>query len=216
MINLLDYEDFIREEGNSISQKLVFEYIDNIIQKKLSEGLKSHELICTQDIRGAGKTYQLVKFAKENNLSVIVIGSAIAEAIKLACNYGKVYGQNDRDIHDMECVIDEGVDVKLLGKRLNINILTGYSNMKENICSTVNKKNEKKYFISYVAYAYTGKTEWTVLPNDSFNTIMYIDEEITSKLLEKIQENLVDKLNEVAGENKQYYSTQIIFYNEIK
>lgn len=61
---------------------------------------------------------------------------------------------------------------------------------------------EQKYFISYVAYLKGGK--------DAFlNDIVIIDEEINSELLEKIQESLVNKVNEET-ENNPYFATQII------
>lgn len=62
---------------------------------------------------------------------------------------------------------------------------------------------ERKYFTSYVAYAKYG--------NDFFNDIVYIDEEITTALIERIQESLLAKLNDgIQKSNNRYCATQII------
>jgi len=61
---------------------------------------------------------------------------------------------------------------------------------------------EQKYFIAYAAYGDENP--------DLFNTIIYIDEEITSDLIEKIQESLVERLNEGTNLKYKYYATQIV------
>jgi hypothetical protein len=61
---------------------------------------------------------------------------------------------------------------------------------------------EQKYFISYAVYLDGGRTVF-------LNSIIYIDEEITSELIEKIQESLTERVNE-ACKNNPYYGAQII------
>jgi len=65
---------------------------------------------------------------------------------------------------------------------------------------------EKKYFIGYVAYARTNDR------TDFFNNVVYIDEDITMTLIEKIQTDLLNILNE---EKDRYYAIQIISFSEI-
>jgi len=61
---------------------------------------------------------------------------------------------------------------------------------------------EQKYFISYVGYIEGG--------GDTFlNDIIFIDEEITSELIQDIQDSLLNKLNEERLSNP-YFATQII------
>jgi hypothetical protein len=64
---------------------------------------------------------------------------------------------------------------------------------------------EQKYFVSYVAYA-SGNNK------DFFNDIVYIDEAITSELLSKMQEDLVDRVN---YGHSTYFAAQIIGLNKI-
>lgn len=57
---------------------------------------------------------------------------------------------------------------------------------------------KQKYFISYVAY-HNYRT-------DFFNDIIYIDEEITMELLERMQDSLLNKVKK----HGDYFGTQII------
>lgn len=64
---------------------------------------------------------------------------------------------------------------------------------------------EQKYFISYIAY---NDNEYVIL-----NDIIYINEEITSELLEQIQESLINRLNK---EELQYPYNQAQIINLVK
>ena len=72
---------------------------------------------------------------------------------------------------------------------------------------------EKKYFISYVAYAQNNETK---LQNgkDFFNETITIDENISSELLMDIEEGLMTRLNDNI-ETSTYYAVQIMFFKEI-
>jgi hypothetical protein len=65
---------------------------------------------------------------------------------------------------------------------------------------------EQKYFISYVAY------QKDIDKKDFFNDIIYIDEDITINLIEKIQDSLLKKINDKT-ESKPFFATQIISMN---
>jgi phenylalanyl-tRNA synthetase alpha subunit len=69
------------------------------------------------------------------------------------------------------------------------------------------QKREQKYFIAYVAYRNDCDNKTS---KDFFNDIVYIDEEITSDLLDKIQDSLLNKANNYAQSHNVYYATQII------
>lgn len=64
---------------------------------------------------------------------------------------------------------------------------------------------EIKYFISYAAYS----NKNVEVKIDFFNDIIYINEDITTDLINKIQYSLIDKLNEGSNFNS-YFATQII------
>lgn len=65
-------------------------------------------------------------------------------------------------------------------------------------------EKEQKYFIAYIAY---GQNNCDIY-KDIFNDIVYIDEEITSDLLSKIEDSLLDKINNT--EIIKYFGTQIV------
>lgn len=129
MINLLDYNDFVRRSNNIGGYYLKYE-MDKIIQTKLKEGYVNNDLIYTQDLRGIGKTYELIKFAKEQGLNVIISHSNIREEFKRKYNYANVYSERDEvllRLYDKKCIIDEYVDIQLL-KDKGFNIVTGFTN----------------------------------------------------------------------------------------
>jgi hypothetical protein len=64
---------------------------------------------------------------------------------------------------------------------------------------------ELKYFLSYAAYSADNV-------KDFFNDIVYIDEEIDMKLIESIQDSLLNKMND--GKIT-YFAVQIISINKI-
>jgi hypothetical protein len=61
---------------------------------------------------------------------------------------------------------------------------------------------EQKYFVSYCAYSGSNSVDW-------LNDFVYIDKEITPKLIISIQDDLINKLNAHVG-SQLYYSAQII------
>jgi len=65
---------------------------------------------------------------------------------------------------------------------------------------------EQKYFVGYAAYAYMNNR------TDFLNNVVYIDEEITMELVEKMQADLLNVLNE---DKDRYYAVQIISLNKI-
>lgn len=67
---------------------------------------------------------------------------------------------------------------------------------------------EQKYFIAYIAYGCNNHDTY----KDIFNDIVYIDEEITSDLLSKIEDSLLVKLNN--NEIVKYFGTQV--FNIVK
>ena len=68
---------------------------------------------------------------------------------------------------------------------------------------------EQKYFIAYVAYYEVCK--W--IKEEFFNDIIYIDEEITTKLIQNMQSSLLERLNKETS--NPYYGVQIININTI-
>jgi len=65
---------------------------------------------------------------------------------------------------------------------------------------------EQKYFVGYAAYAYMNNR------TDFLNNVVYIDEEITMELVEKMQADLLNVLNE---DKDRYYAVKIISLNKI-
>jgi hypothetical protein len=76
--------------------------------------------------------------------------------------------------------------------------------------NSVISKKEQKYFIAYVAY---GKLIDNSTYKDVLNDILFIDEEITSDLLDKIESSLLEKINSNQYQIK-YFATQI--FNIVK
>ena len=114
MINLIDTELQIA--------------IQDILQKKLTQGIIKRELVNVFGLRGVGKTYGLIKFAKNTGLSVIVFNKSIASLYKKECNYEKIYGKEELSKigDDDYIIIDEGTfDYDTL-VREGYKVVTGY------------------------------------------------------------------------------------------
>lgn len=122
IINLIDYTDIDNCNGNII----LVRNFNNLVKDKLFKGFINNKLINTQGLRGIGKTYQLINFAKEHNYIVVVGTSTIALEFRKKYNYEKIYGQNDTIIRDKEVVIDELVDIQKLKNEYDCKIITGY------------------------------------------------------------------------------------------
>ena len=131
MINLLDYEN-----------------CEELLEKKLKEGIKAHELIYIDGLRGIGKTYQLVKLARKYNWVVVEPTKLGADALRKTLNYERIYCQTDNILRKQQVVVvDEGVNIEKLLTDMECDIITGFTNMKEYTdCNTRDiLKNLKNY-----------------------------------------------------------------------
>lgn len=106
-------------------------YIGDIIYNKLQLAAQNNEIINTQWLRGIGKTYQLIKFAKHNNYILL---HPQANILKEKYKYDFIYEpkiDKIRGISNKNVVIDEGIkNIKEL-KDDGFNIITGYYTPKE-------------------------------------------------------------------------------------
>ena len=132
MIYLLDGTEFqpmINYVGVAISIEAKFNMSD-IIYNKLKLASETNQLIHTQWLRGIGKTYCLIQYAKRNNLTVLEANRNQASKIRLYEKYDKVYSSDiptlkgQKDIKDV--VIDEGVTNIQELKDNGFNIITGF------------------------------------------------------------------------------------------
>lgn len=133
MIYLLDGNEFnIYNAVESLDQnKNIITYYNSFnmrmtIQDKLKLASQTKELIHTQWLRGIGKTYELVRFAKENGYIVI---HPNANTIKERENYKEIYPNSINLIRgngNKNIVIDEGVTNIEELKNEGFNIITGF------------------------------------------------------------------------------------------
>ena len=115
MINLIDTELQIA--------------IQDILQKKLTQGIIKRELVNVFGLRGVGKTYGLVNFAKNTGLSVVLFNKNLADKYIKECNYEKVYGKEELSrIGDDYIIIDEGTVDYVTLVREGYKVVTGYYN----------------------------------------------------------------------------------------
>jgi len=132
MIYLLDGTEFkpsINYVGvkNSIEAKF---NMSDIISKKLSLASESNELIHTQWLRGIGKTYELIRFAKRNNYIVFHPNAmVVSERENYEYIYFPAYRFSIKDETEIRnAVVDEGISdsgIQLL-KDAGFNIITGF------------------------------------------------------------------------------------------
>jgi hypothetical protein len=102
-----------------------------ILEERLIEGFCKGELIYTQELRGIGKTYSLVRFAKDRGFVVIEPNKARAEDLRKTYNYKNIYGVEDMNLRKMQvCVVDEGINIEKLLNDMECTILTGFSDIK--------------------------------------------------------------------------------------
>ena len=132
MIYLLDGSEFEPELycGNGSIKRILADFkMSDIIYDKLQLASQTNELIHTQWLRGIGKTYELVQFAKVNEYAVLEPMNIGAEAIREKENYRRIYSniktlKEQTDIKNI--VIDEGVTNLQELKDAGFNIITGF------------------------------------------------------------------------------------------
>ena len=114
------------ETINLLNEKeiIVFE-----LQNVLMEGMKTQSLVYTQGIRGIGKTFNLIKFARKYNFWVVVRSNSQATILREKYDYLNIFGQDDKNLRMMQIVVvDECVDVDKLLKDMECKIITGFTN----------------------------------------------------------------------------------------
>lgn len=85
-------------------------------------------MIYTSELRGIGKTYELIRFAEYNNYSVVVFTKELAELLKKKYNYKYIFSQDQlRGIRNKKIVIDEYVEFEKIKKEKYFEIITGFS-----------------------------------------------------------------------------------------
>lgn len=146
-MNLINYNDI----GGSSDNITLFKSFNDIIKDKLDKGLISQNLINTQDLRGIGKTYQLIEFAKKHNYIVVVATFTIAKNLREKYKYNKIYSSVDKDIRDKDVIIDELVDINQIEKEMNCKIITGFitSHDKEKYIMEESKELNTKNELSF-------------------------------------------------------------------
>lgn len=132
MIYLLDGTEFEPELycGNGSIKRILADFkMSDIIYDKLKLASQTNELIHTQWLRGIGKTYELVQFAKVNGYAVIEPMNTGAEAIKEREKYEYIYS-NINSLRGCttikNIIIDEGVTNLQEIKDAGFNIITGF------------------------------------------------------------------------------------------
>lgn len=134
MIKLLNKYDIIGGGFGDSKTLNLSKSVSEIIRERLDEGLKKHELIYTSDLRGIGKTYELIKFAKYNNYIVIVNLSRTADNLRKEYDYKYIYSEKElqniaRGNRNRKIVIDECVDFQRIKEEGYYEIVTGFSNV---------------------------------------------------------------------------------------
>lgn len=131
MIKLLNEMDFIPLKDFNVKELNLKKSIFEIIKEKLVVASGKHELIYTCELRGIGKTYSLIKFAKLHNYLVVVDSTVVAENLKKHYKFPYIYSQqqvfNKELTNNNGILIDEGVDFKRINDEGHYNIITGFS-----------------------------------------------------------------------------------------
>lgn len=100
-----------------------------MLKDRLKEGKEQNKLIDITGFRGIGKTRTLINFAKENGYIVIVPSVIMANEYSIS-GYDNIYHHMDysrlRGIRNVNCVVDEGVDIDRIKNEFRLNIITGY------------------------------------------------------------------------------------------
>lgn len=115
--------------------------MSKIIYNKLKLASETNELIHTQWLRGLGKTYELVQYAKRNNLVVLEPGKMQAKEISEREQYDKIYPSDIRYLKSLNIkyvAIDEYVNNIQELRDAKITIVTGFY--------TPKKEDEKPFY----------------------------------------------------------------------
>lgn len=127
MINLLGFLTLVKP-NRAIGEYVSIDFSD-LLLRTLEEGSKKKELINTQNLRGIGKTYELIEFAKVNDYVVILANRNLALDRKTKQEYDNIYSNDINSISGIQnknIVIDEGVTNIQELKDAGFNIVTGY------------------------------------------------------------------------------------------
>lgn len=127
VIRLISEYDYYGINVNKEEDSLVFKAdMGIVLHNKLMQGKRHRKLIDVTGFRAIGKTYSLIKFAKEYGYTVIVPDGA--ENFKTVYDYDNIYEDSDNldGIAKCDCVVDEGVDIDELASNPSITIITGY------------------------------------------------------------------------------------------
>ena len=96
---------------------------------KLNKGESEKALVDITNFRGIGKTHTLINFAKEKGYNVILPKGFIVKYVRKKYNYEYIYNEDDyilRGVKNLNCVVDEGVDIDRIKNEFGLNIITGY------------------------------------------------------------------------------------------
>jgi hypothetical protein len=98
----------------------------NTLQDLLELGARVGVLINTHHMRGIGKTYNLIQFAKKYGYVVVENNKEIVEYFKKIYDYDKIFSINDPFlIAHQQVVVDEIYNLDEL-KNKRVNIITGF------------------------------------------------------------------------------------------
>jgi hypothetical protein len=103
--------------------------MEKLLYNKLNMGAIKRDLVDVSYLRSASKTYTLVKFAKENDLDVVMGFTSIAHKKREDLNYERIYGVDELEgMPRKSVVIDEGIPSSKLKtiKENGHNLVTGY------------------------------------------------------------------------------------------
>mgnify|MGYP001466639040 CR=1 FL=1 len=96
------------------------------IKERLGEASKSRSLICTNKMRGIGKTSSLIEFAKEHRYTVVIPSEGQVKDLQRKFDYPKIAWQGSTSLRGIRnLVIDEGV--KIGNHILASEVITGFT-----------------------------------------------------------------------------------------
>lgn len=130
LINELDFHVYANHKHIDLQDELTWEInFTKMLKDRLKEGKEQNKLIDITGFRGIGKTRTLINFAKENGYIVIVPSVIMANEYSIS-GYDNIYHHMDysklRGIRNVNCVVDEGVDIDRIKNEFGLNIITGY------------------------------------------------------------------------------------------
>lgn len=103
--------------------------MEKLLYNKLNKGAIKRDLVDVSYLRDVGKTYTLIRFAKDNDLDVVMGVAEIAYNKRLECDYERIYGIDDLSgLSEKFVVVDEGIpsDKLKLIKENGHHLVTGY------------------------------------------------------------------------------------------